>query len=276
MFNLKLEFILKTWVLFLCYRVLFSGSIEFMDYLNTNKILLDFGHFNNIFISLKYIGITSCVLVIFNIKKKIFYPIFLFAIFYICYAYFQLIGSFGIWAFYFIPCTILYLGLYSQNKELIFRILVLTYCLFYFYAGFSKIYPFWKFDDWVTGYTIENLLNSRMHESILYRYLNIEVLKIPELLLKFFITMSVVLELSVILIFYRYNLYKLIIPLVLIFHLVLFFTGTPGIIEYSLGAIIFLPNSLIVRYIIKIRAVRQRFWVFIAARSTSSHPEQRS
>ncbi|WP_139959896.1 hypothetical protein [Flavicella sediminum] len=259
----KLNFIIIVWIFFLGKRVFLSGSIDLMYYLASNKAVdfesfPIFSFFKELILIMKYIGLISSFFVIINFKRKIFYPIFIFSLFYFCFAFFQLIGTYGIWAFYFIPCSILYLSMYSTNKKMFFKLLVFSYCTFYFYAGYSKIYPFWKFDDWINGYTIENLIFSRMHESILYQTFGINILELPELLIKIFIILSVFLELGVIIICYKYYFHKVIIPLVLSFHLFLFLTGTPGIVEYTIGAAIFIPNS-IVTHIINIKNTTKNY-----------------
>lgn len=240
----KLQLIAAVWVTFLTIRLFLSNGIDLIQLLVQENILFTNVSFINSWTipMFQYLGVISAVFVVLGIYRKYFFLGFLSAFLFLNYLVYGSTGSLGIWAFYFLPLTFIGLNYFYKEPTQTLRLLVLCWCLFYFFAGVAKIYPFWDGIRWLTAsYTIENLLLSRQHESLLYLVFNIDIFRIPEHVIKVGIALSVLLELSAISILYKRQLAAIIVPAIIIFHAMLFLTGTSGIVEYSFAALIFLP-----------------------------------
>ncbi|HMP19646.1 MAG TPA: hypothetical protein PKC39_01685 [Ferruginibacter sp.] len=218
----------------------------------------------------KWLGVVAGTLVVFNAGRKLFLPVFIFCFVFLCYAIFLAIGSYGLWAFYFMPFCVLAFSCYTKAYQKALLYITVCYVAFYVFAGFAKIFPFWNALDWMQGYTIENLLFSRQKESILYHVFGVDIFSLPRWVVKAGVLGSVVLELSVVLILFSHKTVKFIVPLVLLFHLVLFLTGTPGIVEYTFGALIFIPGKYIERIALLLTNIKTRMHVVIASMRPSS------
>jgi hypothetical protein len=227
------------WMLFLSYRVLLSGSVDlFIELGSANLILGKSFYTKPYFIELiRIIGFVSALLVLIKKTSKYAYLFFSFSILYFSYLMLLTTGSCGIWAFYFIPLISISIGfLLDTKQEIIHKVLVIAYSLFYFAAGFAKFYPITKSVSWLNSYTLHNLLLTRQNESVLYSVFNINIFDLDPLIFKMGIFFSVILELSAIIIIFKLNFSKFFVPAILLFHAFLFITGTPGIIEYSFAA----------------------------------------
>ncbi|MFQ3575828.1 MAG: hypothetical protein SNJ77_05270 [Cytophagales bacterium] len=220
-----------------------SEGVSLLDELYKSKKLIlyfDWGINPLIF---KYLGLISSVFVITGFLRNFFFPIYTFSLMYILFMVYSCIGSYGLWGFYFIPLTVLWIGFMTKKYQETYKILVFMYVVYYFSAGFSKIFPIWEGIVWVKSFTIENLLLNRQEESILY-VAGIDIFKLNPLLVKIGIYASVILEISAILILFSKKFWFL--PFLLLsFHFLLFLTGTPGIIEYAVAALVFIPDRFI-------------------------------
>lgn len=248
-YKVKIEFLIMIWLLFFIGRIFLSGGIDLLAFLAANEAPIFQSSFipitDEMILTFKWLGILVGGGVILGLFRKFFFPLFLISFSFINYLIYLSIGSYGIWAFFFIPLSLL--TVYSvtdecEDKKILYYLEV-CYVSFYFFAGWSKIYPFWKSVEWIRGYTIENLLSSRQHESILYNTFGLDILSFPDWIIKSGIMGSVLLELSVVLILFSKKSIKIIIPLILMFHFVLFLTGTPGIVEYIFASLIFFPKK---------------------------------
>jgi len=239
--------LLKIWVIYFIFEIFLSKAFYItQDLIDSNVIDSIFYIFNlHIF---RMVGIISGLSILLNFKTKLSLGLFIFSFLYLKYFIFLAVGSYGYWVFYTIPLLLIFSYLIFSERNIDKNIVIylkICYALFYFFAGYSKIFPFWRFPDWLSGYTIENLLLSRQYNSILYNFFNFDVFLLNPITIKIGIFLSVILELSAILLLFYPKFSLLFIPLILLFHFMLFLSGTPGIVVYSFAALIFLPQSLI-------------------------------
>lgn len=207
----------------------------------------------------KTVALVSGLLFSLSIVPRISGILFLFTFVCLVFLFTILTSSFGLWPlfwFYILALSLNPLGIQhfaklpdpdrSKNNRFTLRVLVVWYVIFYFGAGVAKIAPFDKGIMWLQGYTIQHLIVSRVHDSPIFWMLGKPLFDYSiSWPFQFGAAMGVFLELSAIGMLLFRNYYKLMVPLILSFHFMLFMFGVPSSLHYLVAASIFINYNSI-------------------------------
>lgn len=272
----RIRLVTFVWPLFLAARVFMSNVYELIQLVSVEGIvrvpLLVYDPW------LWIIQVAAClaaVLFAFRIRPAVTGGLFLSGFLYLCWLIYAASGSYGQWAFY--TCPLLVLVVYNarahrERPDTWYRLLVAAYVLFYASAGIAKIFPFdhgWK---WLHGHTVENLLLARRPGSILYEWAGIDIGTFPWWLLKSGVVLSVALELATLLLLVDLRWARSIVPAIVLFHAVLYVTGTTGLPEYAVAALLFTPAPIARRTAAFLQRVDRRFAKSVGSLATVPGP----